>query len=238
MINRGSVERMLGGSAGLRRGHHADWAARDGRGGAGCRGRDGAGGRGGERGDSRRAAGLPGAWPVSATKFKAFMWNGSSTGANLTAYAICASKPAGYVLRSNSATLPSRSASIGARQRPSGTSVLGGGVQLASPQAADEINASYPDPSFPQWPVSAYNGTAASQTETDYAICGRDEPEMTCAHVRSGRHRAVEVAVQLDHVGVALADIDRDDRVGEATRPSARAVVPRDRPSGAGLPGG
>jgi hypothetical protein len=100
------------------------------------------------------------------------MWNGSSTVASLAAYAICANKPAGYALGSNSLTLPSGSVSLAAGQCPSGTSVLGGGVQLASPQAADEISASYPDPSFPQWPVSAYNGTAASQTQTNYAICG------------------------------------------------------------------
>ena len=114
----------------------------------------------------------PSAWPVSATKFKAFMWNASSTSASLAAYAICANKPARYALRSSSFTLPSGSSSGGAGQCPSGTSVLGGGVHLASPQAADEIVGSYPDPSFPQWPVGSYNGTAASQTQTDYAICG------------------------------------------------------------------
>lgn len=114
----------------------------------------------------------PSAWPVTSAKFKAFMWNGSSTDASFTAYAICAFKPAGYALRSNTGTLPSGSSSIAAAACPSRTSVLGGGVQLASPQAADELSASFPFPNGLQWSVRAFNGTAASQTETNYAICG------------------------------------------------------------------
>ena len=109
---------------------------------------------------------------MSAAKFKVFMWNGSSTGASRAAYAICANKPAGHGLESISFTLPSGSSSGGSEQCASGTSVLGGGAHFASPQAADEIVGSYPDPSFPVWSVGSYNGTAASQTETIYAICG------------------------------------------------------------------
>lgn len=114
----------------------------------------------------------PSAWPVSTTKYKAVLWNGSTTSASLTAYALCAFKPAGYALGSDSATAPSGSLIDAAAPCPSGTSVLGGGVQLASPQAADELFASSPYVGFPQWAVAAYNGTAASQTETNYAICG------------------------------------------------------------------
>src|SRR5581483_12336441 len=47
-----------------------------------------------------RAAGvqLLSAWPVGPERFKSIIWNGSATDQQVTTFAICGNKPAGYAI--------------------------------------------------------------------------------------------------------------------------------------------
>src|SRR5205085_3659507 len=72
---------------------------------------------------------LTSAWPRNSTQFTAYMLNGTATDQNLTVLAICAHRPAGYKIASNSVALEPGFTLGDGIACPAGTSVVGGGAQ-------------------------------------------------------------------------------------------------------------
>ena len=85
------------------------------------------------------------AFPASSTKFTAFVSNGTGVNEGLTVFAICGQKPAGYkIVRTTGTTPPDGNpvAIIGGASCPAGTSVIGGGVRVATPLPSTVIRQS------------------------------------------------------------------------------------------------
>ena len=112
------------------------------------------------------------AWPVGPERFKSIMWNGSATGQQVTTYAICGNKPAGYAIIASQPGTDTGGPDtlVAGAQCPAGTSVVGGGVQVTSPRPAVTIGASFDDGAT-QWLTETVNNDSQPATETTYAIC-------------------------------------------------------------------
>ncbi len=70
------------------------------------------------------------AWPVNSTTFRAVELNATATDERLTAEAVCARKPAGYVIARQAFTEAPNTLDIGGATCPAGKSVLGGGIHV------------------------------------------------------------------------------------------------------------
>ena len=111
------------------------------------------------------------AWPLGPERFKSVMWNGSATDQQLTTFAICGHKPAGYTITSATGSdTGGPDTLVGGGQCPAGTSILGGGIHVASPRPTVTLGASLDDPET-QWLSEVVNLDPNPATVTIYAIC-------------------------------------------------------------------
>ena len=114
---------------------------------------------------------LLGAWPPGKQRFKSVMWNGSATGHQLTTFAVCGHKPAGYTITSATGSdTGGPDTLVGGAQCPAGTSIIGGGIRVRSPRPAVTLGASLDEPDT-QWLSEVVNLDPAPATVTIYAIC-------------------------------------------------------------------
>jgi hypothetical protein len=111
------------------------------------------------------------AWPLGPERFKSVMWNGSATGQQLTTFAVCGHRPAGYAITSATGSDTGGPDTLaGGAQCPAGTSILGGGIHVTSPRPSVTLGASLDEPST-QWLSEVVNLDPAPATVTIYAIC-------------------------------------------------------------------
>ena len=111
------------------------------------------------------------AWPPGPARFKSVMWNGSATDQQLTTFAICGHRPAGYAITSApDSDTGGPDTLAGGAQCPAGTSILGGGIHVTSPRPTVTLGASLDEPST-QWLSEVVNLDPAPATVTIYAIC-------------------------------------------------------------------
>ena len=111
------------------------------------------------------------AWPLGPERFKSVIFNGSATGQQLTTFAICGHKPAGYTITSATGSDTGGPVTqVGGAQCPAGTSIVGGGIHVTSPRPAVTLGASLDDPDT-QWLSEVVNEAPDPATVTIYAIC-------------------------------------------------------------------
>jgi hypothetical protein len=111
------------------------------------------------------------AWPLDRHRFKSVMFNGSAADQRLTTFAICASKPAGYTITSQTGTDTGGPVTdIADAFCPAGTSIVGGGMHVTGPRPAVTVGASFDDETT-VWLTEAVNVSPAAATVTSYAIC-------------------------------------------------------------------
>jgi hypothetical protein len=110
------------------------------------------------------------AWPLGPERFRSVMWNGSATDQRLTTFAICGHRPAGYTITSAPESDTGGPVTlVGGAQCPAGTSILGGGIHVTSPQPAVTLGESLDKPAT-QWLSEVVNSATAPATVTIYAI--------------------------------------------------------------------
>lgn len=111
-------------------------------------------------------------FPMTQTKFRAVMWNGSETNQRLTAWAICGHRPPHYVITQQSFTTMVNGPTLLASgaQCPAGTRVIGGGVKVLGPNT-NVVPASSLDEPNTQWISDTLTALPATVTQTNYAIC-------------------------------------------------------------------
>jgi hypothetical protein len=91
------------------------------------------------------------AWPLGPERFKSVIWNGSATDQQLTTFAVCGHRPAGYAITSATGSDTGGPDTLaGGAQCPAGTSILGGGIHVTSPRPSVTLGASLDEPST-QW---------------------------------------------------------------------------------------
>jgi hypothetical protein len=113
---------------------------------------------------------LTSAWPSSSRKFTAYQENSSSTDQPFSVTALCAKKPAGYAIVNT--TQSTSGVGFVEKQCPTGTSVLGGGIRVASPEPAVTLSASsVGDNSTTAWAGVVNNGSTTTAQVTGYSIC-------------------------------------------------------------------
>src|SRR5215831_2231991 len=111
------------------------------------------------------------AWPLGPERFKSVMWNGSATDQQLTTFAICGHKPAGYAITSATGSdTGGPDTLVGGAQCPAGTSILGGGIHVTSPRPTVTLGLSLDEPDT-QWLAEVVNAAPDPATVTIYAIC-------------------------------------------------------------------
>jgi hypothetical protein len=111
------------------------------------------------------------AWPLGPERFKSVIWNGSATDQQLTTFAVCGHRPAGYAITSATGSDTGGPDTLaGGAQCPAGTSILGGGIHVTSPRPSVTLGASLDEPST-QWLSEVVNLDPAPATVTIYAIC-------------------------------------------------------------------
>ncbi len=111
------------------------------------------------------------AWPLGPERFKSVMWNGSAADQQLTTFAICGRRPAGYTITSATGSDTGGPVTqVGGAQCPAGTSILGGGIHVTSPRPTVTLGASLDDPDT-QWLSEVVNLAPEPATVTIYAIC-------------------------------------------------------------------
>jgi hypothetical protein len=113
---------------------------------------------------------LTSAWPPGSAKFTGYMFNGTTTDQSFTVEAICGHKPAGYKMVTNSASVDpgfTLSDGIGC---PTGTSVVGGGVQVPDHVPVVQAAGSIDQGAF-AWDVDVNNLGQSAHQVNGYAIC-------------------------------------------------------------------
>ena len=108
--------------------------------------------------------------PAGTTKFKVFVYNGTSTDAKVTAYAICAAKPRGYSITSTSFSVPQQMTWVSGFGCPGRHWVIGGGVQAVDHLPVVRVNQSADDGSY-GWVIQATNSGQEPHQVDEYAIC-------------------------------------------------------------------
>jgi hypothetical protein len=109
--------------------------------------------------------------PTSGRTFRAVQWNGSSADQPFFVYALCAERPPGYVRVSSTVTVAPNTGGFSETQCPTGTSVLGGGVGVASPNPAVIPFSTSSLGGAHRWDVWVENTTAGTQQMSSFAIC-------------------------------------------------------------------
>lgn len=115
------------------------------------------------------AAVLTSAWPKSSAKFTGYLDNGTSTDAKFTVFAICGQKPAGYTIASNGTTLGPGLLFDGIAC-PTGTSAVGGGVQVPAHLPVVQVVGSIDQGAF-GWAVGVANNGQATEQVNGFVIC-------------------------------------------------------------------
>jgi hypothetical protein len=109
-------------------------------------------------------------WPASTTKVTGKMFNGSGSSATEQVEAVCGAKPAKYTIAKFAITLGAANELQGGAACPSGTSVIGGGVNVASPGKNRMVSANT-DAGPTGWKLNLDNNTTTTVKVTTYAIC-------------------------------------------------------------------
>jgi hypothetical protein len=110
------------------------------------------------------------AFPIGQTKFRGTVFNGTGAAASLQVYGVCAAKPAGYKIATRAETSLAHDTLLGTLGCPAKTSIVGGGVKLATPRSGMSIPDAL-DADNTGWDAFVVNQTNVSQTATLYAIC-------------------------------------------------------------------
>jgi hypothetical protein len=113
---------------------------------------------------------LTSAWPVSSARFTAYMVNGTATDQAFTVEAICAHKPVGYKIATNSAPVDPGATLSDGIACPSGTSVLGGGGQDPDHVKVVQVAGSI-DESATAWDIGMNDDGQLVHQVNGYAIC-------------------------------------------------------------------
>lgn len=116
------------------------------------------------------AAILTSAWPRSSTKFKGYMYNGTTTDEKFIVYAICGHTPTGYKIASNSVSLDPGFTLFDGIACPAGTSVLDGGVQVPDHVPVVQVGGSIDQGAF-GWAINVNNTGQSVHQVYGYAIC-------------------------------------------------------------------
>jgi hypothetical protein len=116
------------------------------------------------------AVGMTSLWPASTTKVTGTMFNGSGSSATEHVEAVCGAKPPKYTISRFSIMLGPNTLLEGGAPCPSGTAVIGGGVNVASPGSNRPISESTDDLRT-GWRLEVYNTTATAVKVTSSAIC-------------------------------------------------------------------
>jgi hypothetical protein len=113
------------------------------------------------------------AWPVSQTKYRAWMFNGSGADAKLTVFAVCGQKPAGYTIVHHKFADPAGTTDIDGAVCPTNTSVIGGGINtvaIAGTVPLVAVTSSYPE-GHTEWGTVTTNTNPNTVTVVSTAIC-------------------------------------------------------------------
>lgn len=99
----------------------------------------------------------------------------NATGVNevLTTFAICGQKPAGYkIVRTSGTTMPNGNpiAIVGGASCPAGTSVIGGGVRVATPLPSSVVRQSIVG-TTKEWDAEIISTSTQPVQDTFAAIC-------------------------------------------------------------------
>jgi hypothetical protein len=116
------------------------------------------------------SVGMTSLWPASSTKVTGKMLNASSSASTFQVEAVCGAKPAKYAIAKLVVTEPTNSILEGGARCPTGTAVLGGGVNVASPGQNVVISAD-DDGGRTVSNATVTNLTTTSHKVTVYAIC-------------------------------------------------------------------
>jgi hypothetical protein len=115
-------------------------------------------------------AALTSAWPAAPSKFKGYMYNGTTTDAELIVYAICGDKPTGYTTAKDSGSFGPASTVLQGIACPAGTSALDGGAKTVGHSPLVQVDGSIDQGAF-GWAIELNNTSPSQQTETGYVIC-------------------------------------------------------------------
>jgi hypothetical protein len=116
---------------------------------------------------------LTSAWPNGQHKFSAVQWNGSASDEPFFVYALCAKKPPGYAITRVTQTAAALTGLVEPETYcPSGSSVIGGGIQVVNPNPAAIMSASLVGAgSTTAWLGLVKNTGTASVKVTASVIC-------------------------------------------------------------------
>jgi hypothetical protein len=98
------------------------------------------------------------------------MLNASSSASTFQVEAVCGARPARYTIAKLAVTQPTNAILEGGARCPTGTAVIGGGVNVASPGQNMVISAD-DDGGRSAWNLTVTNLTTTSHKVTTYAIC-------------------------------------------------------------------
>lgn len=115
------------------------------------------------------AAVLTSAWPKSSAKFTGYLDNGTTTDAKFTVFAICGQKPVGYTITSNGTTVGPGLLFDGIAC-PTGTSAVGGGVQVPAHLPVVQVVGSI-DQDTSSWAAEVANNGQATEQVNGFVIC-------------------------------------------------------------------
>jgi hypothetical protein len=122
-------------------------------------------------------AGINSSFPENNRTWTAYANNFSGAATTFNVYAVCATKPKGYV-RSNAAgpvSNPAGQQDSAAISCPAGDVLFGGGAAARSHSVSVAMTSSYPQDST-SWTVAVSNFSTSGETFTVHVICGKAFP--------------------------------------------------------------
>jgi hypothetical protein len=116
------------------------------------------------------AVGMTSLWPASSTKVTGKMLNASSSASTFQVEAVCGAKPAKYTIAKLAVPLTPNTILEGGARCPTGTAVLGAGVNVAS-AGQNVVISALDDGGRTASNTTVTNLTTTSHNVTTYAIC-------------------------------------------------------------------
>lgn len=112
------------------------------------------------------------AFPRGPHAYVGVMWNGTPQDEQLDVFAMCGVKPPKYKIVNQPGTTPAAAMTdiLTGADCPQGTSVIGGGVNIADPRPTVSLGESLPE-SRRQWASQILTSASGTVTETTSAIC-------------------------------------------------------------------
>jgi hypothetical protein len=111
------------------------------------------------------------AYPVATNRFRGVMANETSSSLQLNVFAMCAAKPIGYTITSQTGTdMGGPVDALGGAQCPGRSVVIGGGIKVLHPRPLVTLGDSLDEPKT-QWESLVVNLDSAPATVTTFAIC-------------------------------------------------------------------